>query len=264
MYIDSHTHIDMITEDGSMGLDEILEGLRENNVERAVQVSIDDSGWQKALNLHREHPGTFLFTAGIHPSTPTSPEKRERLAEFCRMAVSANREGFFGIGECGLDFYRMRQPEEDQRESFHFQVELARELDLPVIVHSRAAMDDTLEVLRASGYERGVFHCFPGNAEDARRALDLGFHISFAGNVTFKKATELQEAARYVPTNRILLETDAPFLTPVPYRGKPNRPFYVIHTYRFMAELKKMNVENLAEQIRQNIDDFMRGTGKKR
>ncbi len=264
MYIDSHTHIDLITEDSSIGLDEIFAGLRENNVTKAVQVSIDDSGWQEALNLHRDHPETVLFTAGIHPSTPTSPEKRNRLAEFSRQAASMNREGFFGIGECGLDFYRMRQPEDDQRESFHYQIELARELNLPLIIHSRAAMDPTLDILRESEYGHGVFHCFPGNAEEARRALDLGFYISFAGNVTFRKATELQEAARHVPLERILLETDAPFLTPVPLRGKPNRPHYVIHTYRFVAELKKVKVGNLAEQIRQNIDDFMRGTGKKR
>jgi len=162
-------------------------------------------------------------------------------------------------GEIGLDFYYDHSPRDVQREVFVRQIEKARELDLPVIIHSRDADDETVEILTGEyerGSFRGIMHCFGGTAQMAERLLEIGFLISFAGNVTFKKAENLREAARVVPLERLLIETDCPFLTPVPLRGRRNEPAFVAHTAHFLAELYGVETERLAERTARNFLEF--------
>lgn len=255
MFIDSHAHFDMIDEEGSVAEEELLCSMRENKVLSAVQVSIDlpSLEWSRKF-ISRNSGCGFYFTAGIHPSSRADDE----VLGLFRSAVDdiiQTGEGRFllGIGECGLDYYRMRQPEEVQRRSFEFQINCARTLGLPIIVHTRDATDDTLDILKHGGLKSGIIHCFPGDRTAARRFLDLGFYLSFAGNITYNKAAGIQDAGSYVPLDRILIETDAPFLTPVPMRGKKNRPDYIEHTYRFIANLRKESLTSLQESVHKNF-----------
>ena len=148
-----------------------------------------------------------------------------------------------------------------QLRGFVYQIELAKKYHLPLIVHIRDAMSDAVEVLKSRTNGGGIMHCFPGDKKEAKTVLDLGFYISFAGNTTYKNAVILHETAEYTPLDRILLETDAPFLTPVPHRGKTNRPEYVIHTYKYIADLKKISVDTLKEQVYKNFKTLQNSRG---
>jgi TatD DNase family protein len=162
-------------------------------------------------------------------------------------------------GEIGLDYYYDHSPRDVQREVFRRQIRTAKSLDLPIIIHSRDADDETVEILTEEcsweGFH-GIMHCFGGTAKMAEALMPLGFYISFAGNVTFKKAENLREAARVVPLDRLLIETDCPFLTPVPHRGKRNEPAMVVHTAEFLAELYEVPVETIAERTTKNFQDL--------
>ncbi len=257
--IDSHAHFDLCLEEGGSE-EEYVTALAAHGVRRAVQVSIDAEGlaWSRAFAARNRGAGMF-FTAGIHPSSRAEEADLERLRGFVEeVAGSADADLLFGIGETGLDFYRMHQPVEMQRRSFEFQLDLAARHNLPVIVHSRDAAEDTLAVLRAKNPPLGIMHCFSGDGAMARRFLDLGFYISFAGNLTYRAASDLHDAAKYVPADRLLLETDAPFLTPVPLRGKRNRPEYVIHTYEFIAALRNETVPSIQERVFENFSALTR------
>ncbi len=255
MYIDSHAHFDLTLEDGSITEDRLLLDMKSAEVLQAVQVGIDaaSSAWSYAFARRRASDG-IIFTAGIHPSSKADSGELHRLEALLAEIKSAGDSGLlFGIGECGLDYYRKRQDRVSQEASFRFQIELANRYNLPVIVHSRDAMDDTLRILKEECRTFGIMHCFASGAEAARQVLDLGFYLSFAGNVTYKSATLLHEAARFVPADRLLLETDSPFLAPVPLRGKKNRPEHVIHTYRFVSELRGEPVSKLIDAVNENF-----------
>jgi len=255
MYIDSHAHFDLALEDASVSEPMLLDALRAGSVERAVQVGIDceSSGWSRDFAKRNAAAG-ILFTAGIHPSSAADDRELGKLAGLVESVLSDDDAPLlFGIGECGLDYYRKRTPNEMQVHSFRFQIELARKHGLPIIVHSRDAMEETLAILGEHPGTAGIMHCFSGDAAAARRVLDLGFLVSFAGNVTYASARVLHEAAAYVPLDRLLVETDAPFLTPVPLRGKKNRPEYIAHTYRFIAELRHETLARVADAVRENF-----------
>lgn len=255
MYIDSHTHFDLCLENAESTEETLISGLDENGIIHSVQISIDVSGFRWSLEFarkYREHG--ILFTLGIHPSSIAQDENLKYLSDLVDTAMnSADSSLLFGIGEAGLDYYRMRQPKSMQKKSFEAQIALSKMWNLPLVVHTRNAIEDTLSILKKNRPARGIMHCFSGNRETAREVLDLGFHISFAGNLTYKNATTLHDVATYVPLNRLLLETDAPFLTPVPLRGKSNRPEYVIHLYEFIAELRNVKLSTLKEQILTNF-----------
>jgi TatD DNase family protein len=228
--------------------------LKENNIAHAVQVaiSLETLQWSYDFALRHKDAG-ILFTLGIQPSSTAGDPELEALTSILETALEKDRDLLFGIGECGLDYYRMRQEKRMQLRGFVYQIELAKKYHLPLIVHIRDAMSDGIEVLSSRSVPGGIMHCFPGNKKEAQKALDLGFYISFAGNVTYKNAHTLHESAAYVPLDRILVETDAPFLTPVPNRGKPNRPEYVIHTYNYIADVKNIPVDALKEQVYSNF-----------
>jgi len=255
MYIDSHAHFDITLEDGSITEDLLIENMRLNEITRAVQVGTDveSSRWSYAFAKRHAASG-ILFTIGIHPSSKADTGDLQKIGDFLSEVINGDDSKLvFGIGECGLDYFRKRQDRETQIRSFRFQIELANRFGLPVIVHSREAMDETLEILREVSGTAGIMHCFAGGTEAAREVLDLGFFISFAGNVTYRNAALLHESARYVPLNRLLIETDAPFLTPVPLRGKKNRPEYVINTYRYLSGLRGEPVGNIIDAVNQNV-----------
>ncbi len=255
MLIDTHAHFDMIFEKHEFSEESLMQSMKENGVLHSVQVSIEPEGFQWSLDFARRNEGSgVLFTIGMHPSTAAGPESFTVLSDFTeKVMTSGDRRLLFAIGECGLDFYRMRQKRELQEESFRRQLIEAKKWAIPVVVHSRDAMEETLAVIKESSIENGVMHCFSGGSKAAQKVLDLGFHISFAGNVTYNGAGELHDSARYVPLDRILVETDAPFLTPVPLRGKQNRPEYIKNTYTFIAGLKKIPVEKLAASVQENF-----------
>ncbi len=265
MYIDSHAHFDLVIEETGIAGETLVGEMGDHGIVGAVQVSINTSGFLWSLEFARRYTENgILFTAGIHPSSPAGESDIRGLEKFATtVARGPDAMLLFGIGECGLDFYRMRQPREVQERSFHAQIGLASMLDLPLIVHSRDAMDETLAILRESGHTRGVIHCFPGDREAARKVLDIGFHISFAGNLTYPKAVALHDSAAFVPLDRLLVETDAPFLAPVPLRGRGNRSEHVLHTYRFIAELRREPVDSIAAAVYENFMELRAHAAKK-
>jgi TatD DNase family protein len=207
-----------------------------------VNVGVGPEGSRRSVELARSRPGVFA-TAGVHPHD----------AGACDDSVKATIEGFLrsgacvGVGECGLDFFRNLSSPADQERVFRWQIGLARELDLPLVVHCRDAYPDLFRVLEdeaARGPVRGVMHCFSGGVAEARRSLDLGFFVSFSGVITYPNAGRTREAAKAVPLDRTLVETDCPFLAPQPVRGQRNEPAFVVHA---AAELAKVHGVRLEE-----------------
>ncbi len=246
--IDSHAHLyfDRFDEDRS----ETIERARENGVTEIINIGIDCDTSRCSIELAREYQG-FFAAVGIHPTTEleTEPARLEAAAREIRALALENREHVVAIGEIGLDYYWKNVPPQDQKPKLQLQLELARELELPVIFHCRDALGDLFTLLETqpSLPSGGVFHCFGGDATDAERAVGLGFHVSFAGNVTYRNAKELQDAARVVPVERLLLETDAPFLPPQPQRGRRNEPGFLPHTAAFLADLKGVPFDTLVD-----------------
>lgn len=258
MFIDSHAHFDIIQKETDSKADNLIKALKDNNIKHAVQVSISADGLNQSYKfaLRYKNDGIF-FTAGIHPSSTAGEQELTFLDNNLSEIVKKEKNLLFGIGECGLDYYRMKQTKEMQIASFQHQILLAKKYNLPLIIHIRDAMADALKILRNHSPLRGIMHCFSGNKKSAKEALDLGLYISYAGNVTYRKAFNLHESSLYVPLDRLLLETDAPFLTPEPLRGDRNKPEYVIHTYNFMAKHRKIPVLKLEEQIYENFTGIL-------
>jgi TatD DNase family protein len=254
MYIDSHTHFNMVMKRLKIDEKTIIQNLKDHGLSHTVQVSIDLDTLQWSYEFAKRHRNAgVLFTLGIQPSFRAGDKELAVLKEMVAGAVKNHPDLLFGIGECGLDYFRMKQEKHMQINGFAYQVSLAKEYDLPLIIHVRDAITDTFELLKSRSPVWGIMHCFPGDRYAAQKAMDLGFFISFAGNVTYKSAHILHETAKYVPLDRILLETDAPFLAPVPKRGKNNKPEYVIHTYEYIAELKKIPCDKLKEKVYENF-----------
>ena len=258
MFIDSHAHFDLCAKDHNVSADSIVALMQEYNVSSAVHVVIDIEELQWGADfVNRYNDKNIYIALGIHPSSLADSSALRQLTGAIEHYIKKLGNKIFGIGETGLDYYRMRQPKKMQQESFQTQIQLSKKYNVPVIVHSRDAMDDTYSILKQYLPLKGIIHCFSGNSNSAKKFIDLGFYISFAGNVTYKTATDLHEAAKYVPLERMLLETDAPFLTPVPFRGKPNHPGLVKYTYEFVASLKKIQLSNCVDSIAQNFSNLL-------
>lgn len=260
MYVDTHTHFDnTLKRDKKLQLAALLAELTAAEVKYVVQVSIDVDSFRWSYDFARKYreSGVF-FTLGLHPSSLAWDRELEELDRFVARVVKDDPQLLLGIGECGLDYFRMHQSREMQTASFEHQLYLAKKYNLPVIIHTRDATADTLQILQANTPLWGIMHCFPGDKNDARRFLDLGFYLSFAGNVTYKKARELHDSATYVPLDRLLVETDAPYLTPEPLRGKTNKPVYVTHTYAFLADLRKQSSESLQTGVLENFEKILK------
>jgi TatD DNase family protein len=256
MYIDTHAHFDLCIQEAGFTEKELLEDMKTEEVSCAVQVAThtDTFSWTRQFSRKYAH---IYFALGIHPTYIDHSGDFEQLSDIVQKVIATDeRKKLLGIGEIGLDYYWMTHSREAQIEAFEKQLAIARAHDLYVIIHSRDAMEDTIAVLRNHDVEKCILHCFGGTKKDAEILLDMGYYISFAGNVTFKKATVLQEAAAYVPVDRILLETDCPYLAPVPKRGEKNKPDYVKHTYAFIADLKKLSLTELSKRIKSSFEEI--------
>jgi TatD DNase family protein len=232
-------------------LDTILEHAYQNHIRTVISVGIDEKSSRQAISLAKRY-SMVKATIGIHPHDVAhiQPLTFETLAEL----AEKNRNHVVAFGEIGLDYMKSYSPPDVQRRHFRSQLALAKELGLPVIIHDRDAHNDTLRILREAApfLQGGVMHCFSGDMSLARQVLELGFHISIPGVVTFKNAADLQEVARQTPISSLLLETDGPFLSPVPRRGKRNEPAFLLHTAQAVAELRGIPINEVARQTSAN------------
>ena len=245
MLVDSHCHLDF--PELANKLDAVFELMRANQVERALCVSVTLDDFPRVRKLAETYPNLHA-SVGVHPDyegVAVTVEQLVALADHPRVVA---------IGETGLDYYRLKGDLEWQRERFRTHIRAARECGKPLIVHTREAADDTLRIMREEGASSagGVMHCFTESWEVAEAAMGMGFHISFSGIVTFKNAKGIKEVARRVPLENMLIETDAPYLAPVPYRGRTNEPGYVMHVAEEIARLKNVTLEQVAQKTTSN------------
>lgn len=241
MLIDSHAHLEMKEFDSDR--DEVIKRAKDKGVDFIVTVGTNLALSRKAVDIARKYENVYA-TVGVHPHDveKSDPKTFDALKEL----VGENRQKVVAYGEIGLDFFRNISPQKKQLDAFARQLELAMELKLPVIIHDREAHEQTLGIVRESGVRCGVFHCFSGDYEMAKKCLDLGFYISIPGVVTFEKAKAIQDVAARLPVSSLMLETDAPYLTPIPHRGKRNEPSFILHTARKVAEIRKISLEEVS------------------
>jgi TatD DNase family protein len=254
MFIDSHAHIDGREFDADR--DAVIERAQAAGVSAILNVGTGDphsGALERAVELGQRHEN--IYTAlGTHPHDARLYD--ESAEEKIRNLIQSER--VIAWGEIGLDFHYDNSPRDVQLEVFKRQLRAARECDLPVVIHTREAESETIEILKSEYDGRGIFHCFSGSLELAQNALELDFMISFSGIVTFKKAEELREVAKQVPLDRLLIETDCPYLAPIPYRGKRNEPAYVVEVARCLAGIHDVSIEHMAQQTSDNFRRFFR------
>jgi TatD DNase family protein len=245
--LDSHCHLEMV----ERPVDEVLAAARAAGITRVVTIGTDLATSRWAVDAAYGHAGLYAAVA-VHPNetaaAASSPEQRtEVLAQIAELALL---ERVRAVGETGLDYYWDDASPVVQREWFRAHIAIAKQAGKALVIHDRDAHEDVLEILEADGPpDKVIFHCFSGDAAMAKRCAEAGYVMSFAGNVTFKNAGALREAAAAAPVDLLLVETDAPFLTPVPFRGKPNSPALVAHTVRALAEIKQVPLADLCVQL---------------
>ncbi len=250
MLVDSHCHLDRLNLEQCGGsLTAALEGARADGVSHMLCVCISAENRQTVLDIALADRRIFA-SAGVHPS-----DVDEGVVSVDTLKAWCDHPKVVALGETGLDYYYSKDRSEQQKQSFLNHLLAGADLDLPVIVHTRDARSDTIDLIKASGSpsSAGVLHCFTESWEMARQALDEGYYISISGIVTFRNADELREVAKKVPMDRLLVETDSPYLAPVPYRGKSNQPRYVRAVAEYIAELRETSLEQLAEQTSSNF-----------
>jgi TatD DNase family protein len=265
MFVDSHCHLTF--PELASRLPEIREAMAQSGVDRALCIctTLEEFEAVHALALQYDN---FWASVGVHPDNEGVTEPT--LADLVRRSALPR---VVAIGETGLDYYQMEERKggrsvsdlDWQRNRFRTHIRAARQVDKPLVIHTRASSADTVAILKEEGEDGspgsagGVFHCFTETAEVARAALDLGFFISFSGILTFKSAQDLREVAAFVPLDRLLIETDSPYLAPVPYRGKTNNPSYVPYVAKQIAEIRKVAVEEIASVTSANFERLFRG-----
>ncbi|MGG7053966.1 TatD family hydrolase [Nitrosomonas sp. ANs5] len=247
MFIDSHCHLDF--PDLAAQLPELLQNMQSGQVTHALCVSVNLEDFPRVLALAEAHPHLFA-SAGVHPDY-----ENVREPDAACLAELADHPKVIAIGETGLDYFRLQGDLEWQRERFRQHIRAARQCGKPLIIHTRAASADTLRIMEEEGADRigGVMHCFTESWEVAQRALEMNFYISFSGIVTFKNAKIVKEVAQRMPAERILIETDSPYLAPVPYRGKTNQPAFVRHVAEEIARLREVSLEEIASTTTNNF-----------
>ena len=250
--IDSHCHLDDQQFDPDRA--EVIERAREAGVERMMTIGTGNGppDLEAALRLARQH--SFIYaTVGVHPhdASKATPET------FAALEALAAETKVLALGEIGLDYHYDFSPRDVQRNVLVEQLKLAARAGKPIVIHTREAWDDTLSLLREHWSGGGIMHCFSGGPAEARQALDLGFYLSFGGVLTFPKAEALREAARLAPEDRLLIETDAPYLAPVPKRGKRNEPAFMVETARRLAEVRGVAPEHIAEVTTANFERLL-------
>lgn len=241
MLVDSHCHLDFPELAGR--IDQVLDSMKDAGVGAALCIGVSLEKLQDVLSLSEQHMNLFA-SVGVHPEHQECTEP-----DVATLVRYAQHKRVIGIGETGLDYYWHKDRPEWQRERFRVHIRAAKESGKPLIIHTRDAAEDTLKIMREEGAESvgGVMHCFTETLAVAESAIALGFHISFSGIVTFKNAKQLKEVAKSIPLDRILVETDSPYLAPIPYRGKINEPAYVRHVASEIANLRSLDIK-LVEQ----------------
>lgn len=247
MLVDSHCHLNL--SELASNLPEIFANMEKNHVGYALCVSVSMPAFPQILALAERYPNVFA-SVGVHPDYE---EEKEPTAE--ELAKLAQHPKVVAIGETGLDYFRLKGDLEWQRERFRAHIRAAKMCGKPLIVHTREASADTLRIMEEEGASDvgGVMHCFTESLEVAERAISLNFHISFSGIITFKNATQVKEVAKNIPIDHVLVETDSPYLAPVPFRGKINQPAYVKHVAEEVARLRQISVEELADATTRNF-----------
>jgi TatD DNase family protein len=239
-FIDTHCHLYWDSFANDIG--EVLQRAREAGVDRAITIAIDKETAQACLKLVNDYPGQLKCAIGVHPSEADKITEDDLLW----IEAMAGDPAVVAIGEIGLDIYRGETNLKEQEKLFERMLHLARFTDLPVVIHHRAAGLRTIEIIEAAGNTKGVFHCFSEDYTFAKRVLDQGFHISFTGNITYKNS-KLPDLAKQLPLDRILLETDAPFMAPMPIRGKRSEPMHVVDVAKKLAELHNTTLSRIAD-----------------
>ncbi|MFK5984098.1 MAG: TatD family hydrolase [Pseudomonadota bacterium] len=249
--IDSHCHLSMIDlEKFDQDVANVVTSAASNQVSELLNIAVNLTSFPKIIEVANRFDNIFA-SVGIHPCYDKEPETT--VAGLCNLVKQHNK--IVAIGECGLDYYMNHGscPKEDnfewQRLRFRTHIQAAIKTQLPLIIHTRDAIVDTIQIMQEEKASEtgGVMHCYVEDLENAKKAMDMNFMISFSGIVTFKSARDLQEVARHVPDEFMLIETDSPYLAPVPFRGKPNQPAYVLHVAEFLAELRNTSVEHIAQ-----------------
>ncbi|MGO1369887.1 MAG: TatD family hydrolase [Senegalia sp. (in: firmicutes)] len=247
MLVDSHAHLDDKRFDNDR--EDLIKNLRENNIEFIINPGADLKTSRKAVKLAKENENIYA-AVGVHPHDAGDMDENT-IAELKKLA---KEEKVVAIGEIGLDYYYDNSPREIQKKWFKEQIKLAKELDLPIIIHDRDAHEDTYNILKEENDEklRGIMHCYQSSLEMSKQFIELGFFISLAGPVTFKNAKTPKEVASGVSLDNLLIETDSPYLTPHPYRGKRNEPKHVKHVAQMIADLKGISIEEVIQKTNQN------------
>lgn len=255
--VDSHCHLDFPEFDGKM--DAVRKEMRANGVTHALCISVNFGGFPKVLALAEAYDN-FFATVGVHPDHEDRTE-----VDPARLVELARHPRIIAIGETGLDYYRSSGDLEWQRERFRAHIRAARECGKPLVIHTRQAAEDTLAIMREEGAAEvgGVMHCFTESQAVADAAIALGFHISFSGIVTFKNAAALKDVARAIPLERLLVETDSPYLAPVPHRGKTNQPALVRYVAEEVARLRGIRLDELASATTRNFFSLFKEAGRR-
>ncbi len=247
--VDTHCHLDMGAYKGDLA--EVLNRSLQHNIKYIITIGIDLSSSKRAAELAQKSDMLYA-TVGVHPHDVDNTN-RKTYSSLVEIVESASAK-IVGYGEIGLDYVKKYSSVEEQRKQFQYQLSLGQELNLPVIIHNREADEDMLTILKnAAPFPRGgVMHCFSGDVDFAKKVLDLGLHISIPGIVTYKNAHTLKEVVRELPLSTMLLETDGPFLSPTPYRGKRNEPFYILYTAEEVARIRDTSLENICLHTTKN------------
>ncbi|MFZ4718620.1 MAG: TatD family hydrolase [Ilumatobacteraceae bacterium] len=233
-YVDTHCHL---YDTRGPAVEDVIAAARAAGVDTMIDVGCDRATSESAIAIASQHEGIHA-TVGLHPH-----EAVHGIESILSLFDDPN---VIAVGECGLDYYYEHSPRDAQRAAFAAQIQIAHERRLPLVIHTRDAWDDTFDILRAEGTpERTIFHCFTGGVDEAQRCLDLGAFLSFSGIVTFKAAADVQAAAVHCPADRLLAETDSPYLAPVPHRGRTNQPAFVTHVVQFLADLRNETTESV-------------------
>ncbi|MCH7518348.1 MAG: TatD family hydrolase [Candidatus Dadabacteria bacterium] len=250
MLIDSHAHLVSLE-----NLPEVLQRAQENNINKIVSISSDIPSTEATISLAEEYDYIFA-TTGVHPHSA------DQMSEEVLIGIDhfAENDKVVAIGETGLDYFYMNSEKEVQIDSFTEHIRLGKKHNLPIIIHVRNADQDMIEILtkESAADTPGVIHCFTGDYDTAKKYLDLGYYISFSGIVTYKRSEELREAAKKIPKDKILIETDSPYLAPVPHRGKPNEPSYVKHVAETISNVRGISFDEIAEITKANAEKLFR------
>ncbi|WP_301098227.1 YchF/TatD family DNA exonuclease [Otariodibacter sp.] len=255
--IDSHCHLDSLDyETHHKNVDEVIENAKARGVQRFISICTNLSSFENMKKLTAHRPEVSL-SCGVHPLNV-----EDEPFDYARLLELAKDPRVVAIGETGLDYHYTPETKELQQSIFQQQIEIANTMNKPLVIHTRSAREDTMKLLIENNAEKcgGVLHCFTEDWDMAKRALDIGFYISISGIITFKNAEDLREVVKKVPLDRLLVETDSPYLAPIPYRGKPNQPAYVREVCEYLATLKGVSVEEMAQTTTQNVQRLFKLT----